>query len=105
METGAFCDDLGSIPLGTTTKWDASHFMRTKDLVSAFQGFARVHGVRQKTVTESDLKQAIEKLCPSAVYKREKKDSNQARGHRLPALVVARHEFAAFMNVDIEWSL
>ena len=105
METGVFLGETGYLSTGTKTTWDASHFMGSRDLISALQRFARDHGTRQKTATESAVKQALEKLCPSAVYKREKKDSNQARGHRLPELVVARREFAAYMKVDIEWGL
>jgi hypothetical protein len=105
LETGVFREELGFLSSGTQTTWDASHFMSSRDLISALQRFARDHGTRHKTATESALKQALEKLCPSAIHTRAMHYGNQARGHSLPTLATARREFAEYMKVDIEWGL
>lgn len=105
LETGAFCLQ-SALPQGRPqVNWEASQFLATSRLVSAFEEYARKHGARQKAVKETDLKRALAKLCPSAVCDRKVQDGRQARGYDLQTLATARSEFEKFMRVGIEWSL
>ena len=105
LSTGEFFRQPHQSLEGAPKEWKESPFLATGALVSAFDVYARQRWARQKTVSAQDLKDWLEKLCPSAIYTRQIQNGSQARGYGLPTLATARSEFETFLKIDIEWGL
>ncbi len=100
LQTGIFGEDAYPDPLGT---WTASCFLGTEDLMKAWGQYEK--GQRQyATRQESEVHEALKRLCPSRVYKRKKpRNQPQKRGFQLPALPVARAAFERAMGGEVDW--
>jgi len=105
LEMGAFCVPSVHLPSGSPVTWEASKFVATSLLASAFEEYASKRGERHKSVSGGDLKDLLERLCPSAVPTRKTHLNSQARGYDLPPLETARSEFEAVFKTGFEWRL
>jgi len=82
--------------------WCDTTFTSTKRLLESWKGFEK--GQRQfHPRQESEMHDAIQKLCSSAKRDRTTVDNRQVRGYSLPPLATARREFADAMGGTIEW--
>jgi len=92
---------------GTESSWSDAVFMPSTRLKSHYLRFNK-NAERFQTVQCSDIKSAIEALCPSATSRRkvlkDGLDSKaQKRGFYLPDLATARSEFEVVIGGAIEW--
>ena len=87
--------------LGQLTK----EFFGTSQLRDSYETFAKSHQLRDRSIDEKTLKDRLMALCPSAQYRRKLSAGNQNRGYDIPALPVARAEFATFIGGALEWTL
>lgn len=87
------------IELGATT------FISSADLVSAYESHARRTGDRLRSVSQQQLKHNLQRLCPSAQYRRATASGTQVRGYDVPTLAQARSDFASVIGANLVWSL
>ena len=88
-------------------QWGPSTFIPTKDLMDKYKEHNK-NAERYQTLQASQIKAKVAALCPSAkVGVREKsrdhRGERQFRGTRVPALEVARKEFADYLGEALTW--
>lgn len=83
--------------------WDQPIFVSTHSIIAAWQSYER--GVRNQYQPrqERELHEALKRLCHSAKRRRKTTRQGQQRGYDLPALTVARGEFATFLGGEVTW--
>ncbi|NQV94448.1 MAG: hypothetical protein HQ482_04850 [Sphingomonadales bacterium] len=82
--------------------WCDTTFISTKRLLEGWKRFEK--GQRQFYARQqSEMHDAIQKLCSSAEQGRKTVHNKQLRGYFLPPLATARREFADAMGGTIEW--
>jgi hypothetical protein len=87
--------------------WGPSIFIPTKDLMEKYKEHNK-NAERYQTLQASQIKAKVAALCPSAkVGVREKvrdfRGETLVRGTRVPALEVARKEFADYLGEALTW--
>ena len=100
LQTGVFGEGALPNPVGT---WSAPCFLGTEDLMTAWGQYEK--GQRQyATRQESEVHEALKRLCPSRVSQRKKsRNQPQKRGFQLPALPAARADFERAMGGEVNW--
>jgi hypothetical protein len=92
----------GTIGLGDAS-WEGERFVSTERLMNAWQGYEKQGRFQFSAPQVRDLHEALKRLCPSAKQDRRMLKGCQQRGYNLPALPVARTEFADFLGGEAEW--
>lgn len=89
---------------GWSPDWSNRVFMPTGELLEAYRNHQK-NAEKYQTVQESQILQRIKTICPSAVTGVRDKDryENVRRGISLPALEVARTEFADYLGEALTW--
>jgi hypothetical protein len=89
----------GSEPL---QPWNGPHFVSTSALQQGWEdSMARLR--RFASSQQSDVHEALARLCPSATRDRVQVNELQKRGYNLPSLPDARADFAAAMGGEVHW--
>lgn len=89
-------------------KWENAVFKPTSELLASYRQFDK-QAERYRTAQESQVSEALRKLCPSATPKRKMHQPHglgskqQKRGFQLPDIQKARSDFEAYVRCRIDW--
>ena len=95
--------DVGGV-LQPALTWEDTPFVSTQRLMSAWQAYEMQGGYRFSAPQSRDMHAALARLCPSAKQRRAMDRGCQHRGYDLPALPLARAEFANFLGGEVLWT-
>ena len=106
LQTGEFTtSDHDKPPIVIELGRTDSVFIATLRLKRGYETFAKAHNLRDRSFTEKNLMDRLQKLCGPLQYKRTKQDEAQARGYLIPALPAARLAFETYIGGTLEWPL
>jgi hypothetical protein len=82
--------------------WAEENFVSSISLLQGFKAFDK-NSERYETVQLAEIKNSLERLCPSLKKDRATVHGKQLRGFKLPPLNVARSEFESAFSVKVDW--
>ena len=95
---------LGQSPTDTDYRnWDEG-FVSTAELKDGFYKYDP-QAQRYRPLQDDQMATTFKKCCPSATRARRNLQGGKQRGYVLPALTVARKEFASHLGSDIDWDV